>query len=337
MLTMMLALMLGTAARADEAPVVEYTAIDAQLVIKVKDPQAVADELVQEAREAGGYFSSRTRQQVTFKIPTAKAEAFVSAAAERGLVVSRSFSNTGLTAQIADANARLAAREEVLARYFEVLDDASAESVVTVERAIVGLISEIEGLKGRIRSMEHQASFADVTVDFQFRDRAAPVRDGSSSFAWLNTMNLADLVQDFNGGYRPHGSKRYGGKIDPEGFAPYKIRREARAVSPDGVVMRVRAERHRPQADLPFWEEALLERMAAAGYRKAGDPEPITVDGQAGTLVTFNAPMGVDDYTYMVAIFPHGRKLIIAEAAGEIATFDEHEDAVRAAILGLSL
>lgn len=336
MLAMTLALLMG-AAQAEEVETVEYTAIDAQLVIKVKDPQAVADELVTAAREAGGYFSSRTRQQVTFKIPTSSAEAFVSAAAERGLVVQRSFSNTGLTAQIADAQARLAAREEVLERYFEVLDDASAESVVTVERAIVGLISEIEGLKGRIRSMEHQAAFADVTVDFQFRDRAAPVRDGSSSFAWLNTMNLSDLIQDFNGGYRPHGSKRYGGKIAPDGFAPYKMRREARAVSPDGVVMRVRAEKHRPQADLPFWEEALLERMAAAGYRKAGDPERITVDGAEGSLVVFNAPMGVDDYTYMVAIFPRGRKLIIAEAAGEIATFDEHEEAVRAAIAGLGL
>ncbi|MFT4976299.1 MAG: hypothetical protein ACI8S6_002195 [Myxococcota bacterium] len=335
MLITALACLLGTATAQDTPR--EYTAIDAQLVLKVKRPQEIADELVTAARAQGGYFSSRTAQQVSLKIPTASAEAFIEEVGERGLLVSRSFTNTGLTAQISDARARLKAREAVLARYFEVLEGASAESVVTVERAIVGLISEIEGLKGQLRSMEHEATFADITVDFQFRDRAAPVRDGSSSFEWLNTMNLSDLMRDFHQGYSPHGSRRYTGDVAPDGFAPYRIRREARAVSPDDVVIRVRAERHRPEADLAFWEEALQERMAAAGYRQVGEPEALTVDGVAGSLVELSAPMGVDDYTYLVAIFPHGRKLIIAEAAGEIATFEEREEAVRAAIAGLSL
>ena len=36
-------------------------------------PTEVADSLVVEARRRGGYFASRTEQQVHFKIPTAQA------------------------------------------------------------------------------------------------------------------------------------------------------------------------------------------------------------------------------------------------------------------------
>lgn len=336
MLSMLLALLLPLA-HAQEPPVQEAIAVDAQLVVKVKHPQAVADALVSHARELGGYFSKRTHQQVVFRIPTAHVDGFIDHVDAQGLVVSRSLTNTGLTRNIADAKARLAARESVLARYFSVLDEAGADSVVTVERTIVGLIEQIEHLKGRIRAMEHQAAYADVVVDFQFRDRAAPVRDGSSSFAWLNTVNLEELIEAFHYGYPAEGSRRFRGACLPEGFAPYDISRESRAISPDGVMLRVRAERHEPVADLDFWEEALLERMAAAGYLQQGDPTRMTVSGVAGSTVTFHAPLGVDDYTYQVAVFPLGKSLVIVEAAGEISTFEQRSDAIQAAIAALSL
>ena len=38
---------------------------------------------------------------------------------------------------------------------------------------------------------------AEITVSFRFRDRAAPAATGTSSFPWLNTVNLTDLVEDF--------------------------------------------------------------------------------------------------------------------------------------------
>ncbi|MEL6349557.1 MAG: DUF4349 domain-containing protein, partial [Myxococcota bacterium] len=296
-----------------QAEAQEATAINATMVLKVQRPTEVADRLVERAASDGGYFAERSLQQVRFKIPTQKAEAFIDYAEAQGVIASRSFNNVGLTTQLAEVRARLAAREAVLERYFDVLKTASPQSVITVERQIVGLVAEIEGLKGRIRAMEHRATFADIQIDFRFRDRAAPVRDGSSSFSWLNTMNLTDIMEAFHNGYNSRASKRYNGAPVPDGFAPYRWpRREDRAVSPDDIVFRVRAEKHKPKADLGFWEEALLERMAAAGYQPAGDPKRLTVDGVQGTMVEFNAPLGTDDYTYLVALFPNGRKLIIA-------------------------
>lgn len=342
MIPTLLAAFLALSARtadAQEALAAEaFTAVQAAMVLKVQRPDEVADLLVAEARTEGGYFAARSSQQLRLKVPTAEAQAFLALIGEQGQVVQRTYSSEGLTAQVAEVRSRLKAREDVLARYFAVLSSADAKSVVTVEREIVRLVEEIEGLKGRLRALEHRADFADITIDFQFRDRAAPSRDGSSSFRWLNTVNLADLVEDFRYSRAPRGTRRHKGTIQPSGFAPYqkKMRREERAVSPDDVLVRVRAEKHKPQADLDFWEEALTERMTAAGYKLIGEAQRITVGGQPGALLEMNAPFGADDYTYLVVIVPSGNRLLIAEAAGEISRFAARRQAILDAIQAIS-
>jgi hypothetical protein len=308
----------------------DRSAIVATMVLKVTRRDEAADALVAQATEAGGYFAERTDQRLRLKVPADKARAFLASAEAQGVVVDRSFSSTGLSEQIADTNARLAAREDVLARYFSVLQTAGAGAVVTVEREIVRLVAEIEQYKGQLRALEHRADYADITLDFQFRDRAAPSRGGSSSFRWLNTLNLADIVEDFHYGERSSAARRSGRHEAPEGFAPYRMRRERRAVSPDDVLFRVRAERHRPKADLDFWEEAVRGRMVEAGYREVSH-QRVTIDGQPGVLLEYNAPHGTDDYTYLVGFFIQGRKVMVIEAAGEISRLEARRADILAA------
>ena len=77
------------------------------------------------------------------------------------------------------------------------LNTAGPNAVVEVEQQMTTLVEEIESLKGQLQLFEHQLQLADIVVSFQFRDRRPPVRDGSSSFKWLNTMNLVDLIWEF--------------------------------------------------------------------------------------------------------------------------------------------
>ncbi|MFT5683994.1 MAG: hypothetical protein ACI8RZ_004929 [Myxococcota bacterium] len=306
------------------------SAVVATMVLKVTRREEAADAMVALATETGGYFAERSDQRLRLKIPADKAQAYLAAAEAQGVVVDRSFSSTGLSEQIADNTARLAAREDVLGRYFSVLETASTSSVVTVEREIVRLVAEIEQYKGRLRALEHRATYADITLDFQFRDRAAPSRGGSSSFRWLNTLNLADIVEDFHTGSRSTAARRTSSSATPDGFAPYKIRREHRAVSPDDVMFRVRAERHKPKADLDFWEEAVLKRMTEAGYRSV-KKQRVTIDGQPGVLLEYTAPYGTDDYTYLLGFTIQGGKVIVFESAGEISRFEARRGEILAA------
>ncbi len=312
----------------------ERAAIQASVVLKVQRQEEVAAAIIAHAQELGGYFASRSSSEVRLKIPSEHADDFLDFVSEQGLLVGRSYSSEGLIAPLTDKQARLQVRQEMLGQYFAVLEQASTASVIAVEQQIVQLVATIEGLKGAIRALEHRAAYADITVSFQFRERAAPARDGSSSFAWLNTLNLADLIDDFHNGARSSASRRTTLAPVPDGFAPYRMRRESRAVSPDDVLLRVRAERHRPRADLTFWEEAVRGRMIAAGYQEVSH-QRITADGGEGMLLELTAPLGTDDYTYLLAVFLRGGKIIVVEAAGEITRFAERRAEIIAAIAAL--
>lgn len=336
-LAMLISLM-GSPALAQDAPEPERqesaadarSAVVATMVVKVTRRDEAADALVAQAEAMGGYFAERSDQRLRLKVPAAQARDYLAQVEEQGVVVDSTFNTTGLSQQLADNQARLDTREEILARYFVVLETAGSDSVVTVEREIVNLVAEIERYKGTIRALEHRATYADITLDFEFRDRAAPSRGGSSSFDWLNTLNLADLIEDFHYGMSSRAAKRSSGHSAPDGFAPYRVRREFRAVSPDDVLYRARAEKHKPEADLDFWEEAVRGRMAEAGYREVSQ-ERLDIEGLPGVLLEFTAPHGTDDYTYLVGFVPSGSTITVIEAAGEVSRFEARRAEVRAA------
>lgn len=316
-----------TAAPAPATPAADpvATAVSAALVLQVGQPLDAADALVVKAKSIGGWFQSRTQDHVSLRVPVDQIDEVLAFAAGLGKVADRSEERRDLTAPLADARGRLAARREVLGRYEEVLKAAGPESIVAVEQQIIEQISQIEYLEGTIRVLQDQSDNARLDVSFQFRDRTAPRRDGTSSFAWLNTLNVYDVVvglQAEKPGWRTHTDP-----ATPEGFSAWRKGGRYRAASPDGVLYRVRSVKHKPEADLAFWKEAVRERMVAAGYRAVAESD---LDG--GARMEFASPLGQEDWTYEVAFFLDGKKIVVAEAAGEVVRFDGRRAAVETAM-----
>lgn len=121
----------------------------------------------------------------------------------------------------------------------------------------------------------------------------------------------------------------------PAGFATYRAPGPLRAVSPEGIVYRVRTEANEPRADLAFWREALRQRMLDAGYRLVGEEDiraGTAESGLDGGVLELAAPVGERDVSYLIALFVDGDELILAEAAGEVLAFRERREAVLAAV-----
>ncbi len=309
--------------------------VRASMVIKVAKRDVAAEALLAKTKELNGYFATLASQQVVLRVPVAATDTLLGYASTLGLVVTKGYSRDDMSATLNDLRSRLSARQSVLARYLEVLGGAHADAVVTVEQQVTSLIGEIENLSGRIRLLENQVDYATVTVSFQFRERAAPRRDGQSSFPWLNSVNLADLIEGFRGGI-PARKLRGVTVAAPDGFAAYDKARPFRAVSPDGVLFQVRTAKHEPEATLDFWKEALKKRMLDAGYTFVAERD-VEASGAKGYLIELAAPMGAEDDSYWVAVFPDGRRLVIVEAAGEAGRFLARGEAIRAAILGMGI
>lgn len=313
---------------ASDDPVLQGSAITASLVVRVDDKKAAADAVVERAQALGGWFSRLEPESVEVRVPTARTDDLLAHVETLGALVQRDFQRQDHSEELATLDARIEGRTKILDRYREVLDEAQAGSVVSVERQITAAVSDLERLQGRRRFLIDRLTYSRVTVSFQFRDRRAPTRDGQSSFAWLNTMNVSDLVQDIRRGRTASRSR-----VDvpvPDGFVPYRLWGRFQAITPDAVALRVRSVRHKPEAELAFWKEALLERQKAAGYVILGEE---TRDGTY--MLELGAADGPLDRAYVIGLRPSGRHLIIAEATGEASAFAKHRDAVVDAIFAM--
>lgn len=303
----------------------QATAVTAHLVLKVGQPIEAADALVAETTKLGGWFQARTQDHVELRVPVARFEQLIDAAEALGKVADRGAAREDLTRPLAEARQRLKSRQELLEKYYEVLKTADDKSIVRVETQVVQAIEVIEALQGQIRVLEDRADHARVSVSFTFRDRQAPRRDGSSSFAWLNTLNVVDVAYGMQ--QRTPAWKTKTVVSTPDGFSAWRKPSRYRAASPNGVLYRVRSEKHKPQADVDFWREAVRERMSAAGYKVVAETERPT-----GGRIELASPLGTEDWTYIVQFTVDGKKLHVAEAAGEVSRLDGHRSSLEKAL-----
>jgi len=122
------------------------TRVTASLVVRVPDREDAAQAVIDEAEERGGWFSTFSTENVTVRVPVAEMKDLVETTRALGQVVERTFESQDLSAQLIDLDSRLKAREEVLAQYMEVLENASPKAIVTVEREVTRAVAAIEGL-----------------------------------------------------------------------------------------------------------------------------------------------------------------------------------------------
>lgn len=176
---------------------VETSAIEVKVVVKVSDRARAADALVQSAERLDGYFTQKTGEGVVLRIPASGLKPLLANADQLGQVIDRQLGREDLGEELLRKKAVLKAKTEAQHQYLALLDQADTEGALSVEKELILLVAEIETLKGQLRHLQDRIAFARVEVRFEYRDRSAPVPDGSSSFAWLNTMNLIDLLEEF--------------------------------------------------------------------------------------------------------------------------------------------
>ena len=171
-----------------DAPAARASYRTAAIVLAVGDRRVATDALIAKATALGGYFSVQTDDHLVLRVPVQQLEALTEGAEALGLVTDRRLASNDLGGELTDLRARLTAREQMLTQLQALLPTASAEAIVTVEREITRLISEIEYAKGRLRLLEHRAAPAGVDAADAARPAApaSPTRLSASELGSLS-------------------------------------------------------------------------------------------------------------------------------------------------------
>ena len=323
----------------EAAEVVSTEALEltASLVLKVRNRDETIEMLISQVEKQEGYFKQRTDDSLVLKIPNAKQSAVIDSLPGFGLVAEKTFDTRSRSEELDNLRARIQGRQDLLARYFEVLDGAESEGVLAVEQEVIRLVEELEGLKGQLRSVEHATTYATLTIHFAFQERRAPVASGRSNFQWLNELSLAELLSDLQHGHKPE-SLSVSGSL-PSGFAEYHRPWFSRSsvvqgANPSGVVFRIRRVRPESSADLSFWTEALTRLVTESGYKSYDSDvgQPTSSVSGSGSLIKLLAPNGAEDFAYWIAIKAVEDTILVVEAAGEAAAFQSVEEAIQESV-----
>jgi len=312
------------------APAEPTDQVSAHYVLKVASQEEARDLLVARAKELGGWFASLDDTSVGLRVSVDRVPELTETIDALGLVAERHYSSTDIRERLAELGARIASRRELLHQYFGLLATADTKSVLHLEREISSTIVQVESLEGQRRRLVDTATIARVHVDFQFRDRRRPGGAQASPFRWINSLAVDEVESDLR--VRWHrGDKRTGlAPLAVEGFANYRLKRESRATSPDGVVVRTRAVKHKPKAELGYWSEAVQTHLLAHGYVLLAEEDL----GDAVWL-EWAIPVGQEDHTYVVVVQPSGGRVELVEAAGPSEAFMGRREAVLTGVRAL--
>ena len=173
-------------------------AIDTTITIKPGNADEATDRLIEQAEQLEGYFVTRSNTYLELKVPSQAANKLQQFIENTWLIYQQDYQAKDITAQLIEAQSNLKAKEDLLDEYQKILASAQSGKLVKVSTAVTTLIQEIELLRGRINFMQHQIRFAKFTVNFQIDRGTVNTRRITSSFPWLNSVGLPNLLSDFS-------------------------------------------------------------------------------------------------------------------------------------------
>ncbi len=172
------------------------TSLTATIVVKVVHPQEVRKAAVERARAAGGWPTLVTDAELHLEVPQAALADTVDQLAAAGIVLQKSLQRVDRTEQIAQLQAKLKSKREILERLRTFFADSDTQSTLRIEQSMTQLVVEIESLQGELNVAESSARTAHVQASFQYhqRQRITYLR---SPFEWLNTLDIDRFLAEF--------------------------------------------------------------------------------------------------------------------------------------------
>jgi hypothetical protein len=169
----------------------------ATLVLAVFEVKKALDGVEELARELGGYLLRRDDETVTIRVPAAKFDSGLTAAAALGDEVSRHISAEDVSEQYRDLTIRLKNAEVVRDRLQALLAQAKdVKEALLVEEQLGRITGTIEQIKGRLKVLDELIAFSTITVTVQARTTATEKlqRRVTLPFPWLRQLGLSNLL-----------------------------------------------------------------------------------------------------------------------------------------------
>lgn len=157
---------------------------ESNLSLVVKDVRESSDKAIEHAKSIGGYMVSSSLSQpeeapyayIVLRIPADELKSAVDYFRSLSIKVSsENLLGTDVTDQYTDLDARLKTLNQTKAKFEEILNKAVAvQDILTVQRELVNLQSQIDSVKGRQLYLEKTAELAKISLHLSTDEFSLP-------------------------------------------------------------------------------------------------------------------------------------------------------------------
>jgi hypothetical protein len=285
--------------------------------------------------KAGGYMQSLRNNTMILKIPAAKFTEIIAEIEALGEVASKSIVGEDVTDRMRDLRIRLKNATQIRDRLAALLEKAEkVEEALEIERELGRVTENIELLKGQIQAMENQIAFSTLTVRFNSPLPQQTVKQ-EIPFPWVLELG-ADLVTGTR--TQSHYHRRRGrGRVRfdlPKSFAKYEDRHyRTRALSADGVLLKVARHTNVEGGDLTFWTTFVKKSLSMQRAILVKRVDKSTVyRGKECVILEGVKEIGGKPYAYLVAIAVTKNHVVTYEAWGPADAFESAKTAIKTSI-----
>ena len=304
--------------------------------------QRVADALDQVKKLAegmGGWMQQMSATSITVKVPADKFLAAIEQVEKLGEVASKEVKGTDVTDQVRDLRIRLENAEKLRTRLLALLDKSTkVEDTLKIENELARTTETIEMIKGKLRYIEDQVAYSTLTVHV---NSPLPQQQVTAEipFQWVRSLG-EDLTSGRAG--RPGDYRGLWGGVRlsvPMSYIKYyQTRDETRAMSADGVLLRVRRQDNYKGGDLGFWAELVRAALVKQRAVAVGKPEPLDLGtGVKARMICGTKRIGKETYGYMVVVAVRKHHVYTFEAWGKQKEFDRDRARLKEASVSLRI
>jgi hypothetical protein len=172
-----------------------YMGRSMEMQVMVANPEHTADMITDWTERRGGYYIYKSTDLVVLRVPMKGLEElrlYIEGNAEQ--IVSVAFEAQDLRLSMVSVQSGIRSREEILERNLRYLRNTDVEGTLAIEREITRLLQEIESLKGRLRRIKNDMTFALAEIHLSFMEQTLP-QDIPSSFEWINSVDFYSFVK----------------------------------------------------------------------------------------------------------------------------------------------
>lgn len=300
----------------------------------VVDLTDARDAIGKIAGNLGGFLQSMNNSQVVIKVPAARLDEAMDAIAGLGEVTDRQIQGRDVTEEWHDLHIRLDNATRARQRLTELLAKAEkVEDMLKIENELTRLTETIEQIKGRLRWLKEAVAYSTITVHLNCPLPKSKL-DIQVPFPWVQGL-AGELIQ----GTRPanidtHLFKRGISFELPESYVKYfEQAKITRALSADGVLLKVHSHANYQGGDLPFWTKLVRRTLLESRAITLDRSDQIALsNGSNAALFTGSRQIGGKMHGYLVAIHTTRGQVCVYEAWGPDKSFRADLDKIKASI-----